>query len=126
MAKNKKTYDGLKNLIKKRENNERDRGEKTSYTITPKGILLCALNQVYGIDGSIDKLDRFMDIFLTGLSTLASGGTNTDLFGKDFNGFFSSYVSMANLCGRMKAALDKHGITLDDEPDENKEDEDDN
>ena len=40
------------------------------------------------------------------------------MFGKDFNEFFSSYVNMANLCGRMKAALDRNGITLDDEQDE--------
>jgi hypothetical protein len=126
MAKGKKTYDGLKNLIKKHGKEEPAADEKTSYRVTPKGILLFALNQVYGVDGSIDKLDRFMDVFLTGLSTLATGGADGDLFGKDFNGFFSSYVNMANMCGRMKAALDKYGITLDDEPGENEEDENDN
>lgn len=126
MAKGKKTYDGLKNLIKRNKGKKSRADEKTSYRVTPKGILLFALNQVYGVDGSVDKLDRFMDVFLTGLSTLATGGADSDLFGKDFNGFFSSYVNLANLCGRMKDALDRHGITLDDETDENGEDGNDN
>ena len=123
MAKNKKTYDGLKYLIK---NNEYSGGEKTSYAMTPENILLCALKQVYDIDTSEDKLDRFMSLLLTDLSKLASSGCYTDLFGKDFNEFFGGYIGIINLCGRMKTAMDKYGITLDDELGENKEDEDDN
>ena len=121
----KKTYDGLKNLIKKR-GRKKQPSDDVSYSITPKGVLLYALNKIYGVDGSIEKLDRFMDVFLTGLSSLATGGADDDLFGKDFNGFFSSYVNLANLCGRMKAALDKNGIILDEEDGNEEENEDDN
>lgn len=86
--------------------------EKT-YKLTPKGILWAALDAYYKIGNDIDKFELFVKDILQSLSLLATGGTDIDVFGKDFNDFFELVVNMINTTGKMKEILDQNGIEFD-------------
>ena len=86
--------------------------EKT-YKLTPKGILWAALDAYYKIGNDIDKFELFVKDILQSLSLLATGGTDVEVFGKDFNDFFELVVNMINTTGKMKEILDQNGIEFD-------------
>lgn len=86
--------------------------EKT-YKLTPKGILWAALDAYYKIGNDIDKFELFVKDILQSLSLLATGGTDIEVFGKDFNDFFELVVNMINTTGKMKEVLDQNGIEFD-------------
>ena len=131
MAQKKKKYDDiLRNLIKPDKDPEKITGNKIekaleenqNFHITPKGILVMALAQIFGDDiiADMDKIDEFQRSLLAGLSTLSTNGETPELFGEDFNEFYSMYIQTMNLCGRMREAIEKNGIEFDfgDEQDE--------
>lgn len=86
--------------------------EKT-YKLTPKGILWAALDAYYKIGNDIDKFELFVKDILQSLSLLATGGTDVEVFGRDFNDFFELVVNMINTTGKMKEILDQNGIEFD-------------
>lgn len=107
--------DILKSLIKGTGGDGREEDGETKYTITPKGILYAALLRVYGVDPSVDKFEAFQAEFLKGLSGLSTGGELQDMFGNDFNSFYSLFIDVSNMCGKMRELLEKHGIELEEE-----------
>lgn len=113
MAKKKKTYEGLDSIAKPKKRNDKTGSDGRQYSITPKGVLLMALCDVYGVEASIDRLEDFMKKVVGGLSLIATGGSDAALLGEDFNDFFRLYVDTLNLCGRMKEKLDENGIDFD-------------
>ena len=83
------------------------------FSLTPKGILLGTLDEVYGTGASLEKLDEFSEKLIGRLSAMATAGESSSILGKDFNDFFQLYVETINLCGRMKEALKENGIDFD-------------
>lgn len=99
---------------KNAESSASNENDEPTYRIAPKGILFLALSKVFGKKViTLDKLDEFTEILLKDLSRLASNGEKTELFGSDFNDFFSMFVETMNLCGMMKQKLDENGIEFD-------------
>ena len=115
-----------KEVVDALQNDNQLKGTKEKYNLTPKGILYALIQTFYSNSENVSQFENFQKDLVERLSMVASSNAKKDMFGKDFNEFFGGYIGIINLCGRMKTAMDKYGITLDDEPGENKEDEDDN
>lgn len=116
MGNSKKTSgkDIISKLIKPKEKKQSvSEADCRRFSLTPKGILLGTLDEVYGTGASLEKLDEFSEKLIGRLSTMATAGESSSLLGKDFNDFFQLYVETLNLCGRMKEALEENGIDFD-------------
>jgi len=116
MGNSKKTNgkDIISKLIKPKEKKQSvSEADCRRFSLTPKGILLGTLDEVYGTGASLEKLDEFSEKLIGRLSTMATAGESSSLLGKDFNDFFQLYVETLNLCGRMKEALEENGIDFD-------------
>ena len=89
------------------------KGATDDIVITPSGILLVALDDAVKAGLSGKTFAEFQRFLLGQLSSLATNGEKDDLFGSDFDDFFSMVVRTLNLCGRMRAALEENGIDFD-------------
>lgn len=107
-------YEGLDSLVKKQSVKKRSGDEQAEdKTVTPNGIVLAALRDIYGVGPDKKKLNAFTRAVVSLLSALATGGQDQNLLGKDMDEFFRLYVNTLNLCGRMKQALEDNGIEFD-------------
>ena len=112
-------YEALRNLIKKDPESDGNLAENETYRFTPKGILYMALYETYGSRvrekdlQDIDKFNAFVKKALNALSCLATNNMQSNLFGEDFNQFFSMCVNAINLCAKMHKILEDHGIDVD-------------
>lgn len=116
MENSKKTSgkDIISKLIKPKEKKQSvSEADCRGFSLTPKGILLGTLDEVYGTGASLEKLDEFSEKLIGRLSAMATAGESSSILGKDFNDFFQLYVETINLCGRMKEALEENGIDFD-------------
>lgn len=116
MENSKKTSgkDIISKLVKPKEKKQSvSFADCSRFSLTPKGILLGTLDEVYGTGASLEKLDEFSEKLIGRLSAMATAGESSSILGKDFNDFFQLYVETINLCGRMKEALEENGINFD-------------
>ena len=116
MENSKKTSgkDIISKLVKPKEKKQSvSFADCSRFSLTPKGILLGTLDEVYGTGASLEKLDEFSEKLIGRLSAMATAGESSSILGKDFNDFFQLYVETINLCGRMKEALEENGIDFD-------------
>lgn len=95
--------------------------------ITPKGILFACLCDVFGIGKDtksfrrdIKRTDKFITKLLEGLSSLATDGKDSTVFGADFSDFFALVVKTLNEAGKLHKLLDENGIEIPDDEEESK------
>lgn len=80
---------------------------KPVYDLTPQNILYTALDTLLTTDESVDDFEREI---ISKLSLLATNGSDSTIFGKDFNDLFTVFIRVINNAGRMKKLLDDNGI----------------
>lgn len=107
----------IKNKISKKladdvSNSKSTEIQNTNSILTPNLILADLISEFYSIDPS-DSLYEFSEELTRRLASLSTGGSETDIFGKDLNDLFQSFVMSLNMLGKMKKLLDDNGIDFD-------------
>lgn len=95
------------------QNGDQLKGDKSKYRLTPKGVLWAIIEKFYNGEGDISKFESFQKDLVEHLSMVASGNQKNDMFGHDFNDFFSIVVTTMNLLEKTISMLNENGIECD-------------
>lgn len=102
-----------KEVVDALQNDNQLKGTKEKYNLTPKGILYALIQTFYSNSESVSQFENFQKDLVERLSMVASSNAKKDMFGKDFNEFFSIVVTTMNLLNKVINKLNENGIEYD-------------
>ena len=102
-----------KEVVDALQNDNQLKGTKEKYNLTPKGILYALIQIFYSNSENISQFEKFQKDLVERLSMIASNNAKKDMFGKDFNEFFSIVVTTMNLLNKVINKLHENGIECD-------------